>query len=159
MKRQLACLALLCGVCFGQTTVTGTVQDTSGNLATSGYVEFDIIPQNQATLYHTTTLSIVPQKGRCGINASGQIRNTALTAACQVWGNDVIIPANTLYKVILAPNNQVSITLSNTLISGTTVDLANLQFVAPQPVIGTVINGSPLITMAVMPATDSVWNL
>src|SRR6266853_5872696 len=95
--------------CATPVVITGTVQAPNGVLATSGYVEFDLVPQNTSLAYTVTgTTILAPQKGKCGINASGLVKNLALSGVCNIWGNDVISPGNSLYKVIIAPNGTVS---------------------------------------------------
>jgi hypothetical protein len=153
-------LLLLVASALGQSpaTITGVVQGTNGVAATSGLVEFDITPQNSSTNYSIIGSTILaPQKGTCGIDALGNVKSLDLTGPCRVWGNDNITPANTLYKIIIAPNGAVSATLNNILIAGSSTDLSNLTAIAPQPVIGTVINASPLITQGVVPSNDAAW--
>jgi hypothetical protein len=78
-----------------------------------------------------------------------------------VWPNDLILPSNTLYTITIAPNNKVTRVYNNVLLKSTQnpQSLAFLDFILPQPVIGTVIEGSPLVTMTVIPAEDLVWSL
>ena len=159
---RIAAVLLLCASAWATTpvTVTGTIEAPNGQVATSGYVEFDLTPQNSAMAYQIPSLVILaPQKARCGINASGLVKNLALSGACQIWGNDVITPSNSLYKIIVAPNGTISNTIQNALISGSAVDMSSLTLIAPQPVIGTVINASPLVTESVIPAQNSIWSL
>lgn len=161
MKRLILIIAL--GVAaHAQTpvTVTGTVQAPNGAVATSGYVEFDISPQSLSTAYHIQgTALIAPQKGQCGINGSGQLKNLALSGNCQVWGNDLILPANTLYTIVVAPNGSITSRIQNVLLSGSSADLSNLTLMSPQPVIGTSINFSPMMTGSLIPSAANVYTL
>ena len=164
VKRLVYVCACLVGVAFGQTqlTITGTIQDPSGNLANSGYVEFDIIPQNSSMNYSIIgTTAIAPQKARCGISLTGTLQASVGSGACKLWGNDVITPSNTLYKVIIAPSNVITQTTQNVGFCSFTcgLDLSKLTIMAPQPVVGTIIGGSPLVTMAVVPNQDLIWSL
>src|SRR5580765_1382747 len=154
MKRYLI-LALLTVRCFAQApvTVSGTVTDSSNNLATSGYVQFDLQPFNQSITYHIpNTTTIAPQTSKCSIIAGGQLAGyPSGTGSCFVWGTDVIVPANTCYNITIAPANVVASTWQCALITGSVANLATLVFVQPQPVTGTIIKGSPLVTQSVVP--------
>lgn len=142
------------------TTITGSLTDASGNPATSGYVEFDLQPLSPAIPYSVPgVVSLVPQTARCGINATGQLKNNALSGPCTVWSNSLIVPANSLYTIIEAPLNVVATQISSVLIPQTATDLSNLTIIQPRPVIGTIVNASPLSAMSVVPSQDSVWSL
>lgn len=163
MRKVLLLILFTSSLALAQSpvTITGTINDTTGNPATSGYVEFAISPQNQQTLYKVLGTNVLaPQKGRCGINTSGSLLNTALSGPCLVWGNDNILPSNSLYQITIAPNNKVINQIQNALVSGTTpIALPNIPLMNPQPVIGTIVNGSPLSTFTVIPNRDNVWTL
>jgi hypothetical protein len=166
MKRLLLLpifLLALSGAAYGQTpvTVTGTVYAPNGALATSGYVQFTITPTSQSIQYFVLNIAVIaPQTARCRISAIGLVKNLALTGACQVWGNDVISPGNTLYTVAYAPGNVVSNTVQRQLITGTTYSLN-------APVFGPVVQVVPqfqTITTApiasnLLPATTDVFNV
>jgi hypothetical protein len=162
MKKWLL-LAILSHLAWGatQTIVTGTVQDATGHVATSGYVQFDLIPQNQTILYRVVgTGVIVPSSARCTINTSGSVVDSLiLTNPCAVWGNDIILPANSLYRVSVAPKFQILQSTNNVLISGVSVDLSSLTLLNPQPLIGTQVNADPLVTMSLVPVINSVYSL
>jgi len=158
-------LLLVSAAAFGQTktTVTGVVQDASGNLATSGTVVFNLSPQNSGIIYFVTGTGIIaPQTGTCGIDGSGNIKNLALSGACQVWGTDLIQPANLTYQVAFFPNGVGSPTntVAQQCITGTTYDLSNPKFC---PVIKPTPQGATVITSPIqnnlIPAADAVFNL
>lgn len=143
-------------------TVQGTIVDASNNIAVSGYIQFDLSPLNQGLAYQVLPSTVIAGSSKCAINAFGQPVNfkTGL-APCLVWPNDVILPSNTLYTITIAPANHVSRIYDNVVLKSTTdpQSLAQLTFIQPQPVVGTIINGSPLVTMSVIPNLDLVWNL
>lgn len=166
MKKLLLLPLLLLSLVssFAQTPVqiTGTITDSSNNVATGGYVQFVITPTNQALPYSVLPSTVVAMVSKCSINATGQLVDFVTpTDPCVVWPNDLISPANSLYQIIIAPNNRVTRTYNNVLIKSTVnpQPLASLTFISPQPVVGTIINGSPLVTMSVIPGIDSVWTV
>lgn len=143
-----------------QTIVTGTVQGTTGVLATSGYVTFTVKPTSASILYYVAGLNILVPTGRCGINGSGVIKNLALSGDCLVWGNDVITPGNTTYDVQFFPNSVPGQLIHQLLISGTTYSLSAPVF-APQVQINPqyqTIRTSP-IAVNLIPASDNVFNI
>ena len=163
--RKLLAVLLLVSAALGQTktTVTGVVQDASGNLATSGTVVFNLSPQNSGIIYFVTGTGIIaPQTGTCGIDGSGNIKNLALSGACQVWGTDLIQPANLTYQVAFFPNGVGSPTntVAQQCITGATYDLSNPKFC---PVIKPTPQGATVITSPIqnnlIPAADAVFNL
>jgi len=162
MKKLLVVL-LLVGAAFGQTktTVTGVVQDASGNLATSGTVVFTLSPQNNGVIYFVTGTGIIaPQVGTCGIDGSGNIKNLALSGPCQVWGTDIIVPANLTYQVSLFPNGGFTNAVPQQCITGTTYDLSNPQFcpvIRPTPQFASVIT-SP-IQNNLIPSANGVFSI
>ena len=165
MRKLLVVLLLVGAAAFGQTktTVTGVVQDASGNLATSGTVVFTLSPQNNGVIYFVTGTGIIaPQTGTCGIDGTGNIKNLALSGACQVWGTDLIVPANLTYQVSLFPNGVGSPTntIPQQCITGTTYDLSNPKFcpiIKPTPQFASVIT-SP-IQNNLIPSADNVFTL
>jgi hypothetical protein len=164
MKKLSLLLLLLTSLSWAQSpiTITGTITDSSNNVATSGYIQFSLTPNNQGLAYVVPPSTTIASISRCQINASGQPVNYITgVGACLVWPNDLILPANTLYQIQIAPNSQVSRVYNNVLLASSTdpQPLATLRFISPQPVVGTVINGSPLVTMSVVPSTDLVYVL
>jgi hypothetical protein len=159
-------LLFLTSLCFAQTpvTITGTITDFSNNIATSGYVQFEIQPSNQSLNFSIPSQNVVvAATSRCNISSSGAPVSSSNPAnPCVVWPNDLIVPGNTLYNVTLAPNNKVTRKYIGVLISSGTnpQSLSTLTFVSPQgQVVGTVVNGNPLVTMSVIPAANNVWTL
>lgn len=149
---------------FAQTpvTITGTITDSSNNVAVGGYLQFVLTPTNQSLPYSVLPSTVVAMVSKCGISTSGQpVDIVTGLAPCVVWPNDLISPGNSLYQITIAPNNRVTRIYNNVLIKSTVnpQPLATLQFISPQPVIGTIINGSPLVTMSVIPNVDSVWTV
>lgn len=107
-----------------KTTIVGNVQSASGEIATSGYVEFRLRPQSQGVLYRVAGPSgyiIAPQVVRLEINSSGNIQG-------ELWGNDTISPANTAYDVTFAPDGVVTNIVRQLLISGGSYDLSTPVF-------------------------------
>lgn len=164
MKRWVLIFALLFAVRASaqtQTTVTGTIQTPAGTLATSGTVTFTIKPSSASILYYVSGLNVLaPGVGTCGINASGQLKNAALSGACLVWGNDVISPGNTTYDVQFYPNGVSARLIHQMLISGTTYDLstpvfANQVSITPQ---FTTVFAAP-ISANIVPVSDNVFNV
>ena len=102
MKKLLWLFIL--GSCFAQTytTVTGTVKDSSGTAATSGYVQFQLAPPIGGS---APSLFFSPAQIQCNINGSGQVVSQS-GGACQVVMNTTINPRGTYYKVQFCPNNQ-----------------------------------------------------
>ena len=160
MKRLLLFLLFAFSV-QAQTVVTGYISNSTGGPATKGYVEFTIMPQSSAIWYTVPgTATIAPQTARCGINGSGQVKNLALTGNCLVWGNDVISPGNTTYKVTFAPDNVVRNTISQVSITGATYSLNSPVFA---PIVSIVpqyqtITTSP-ISVNLIPAAPHAFNV
>jgi len=112
-----------------QTTVTGLITDAGGNPATSGTVTFKIVPQSNGVVFRIAGTNVIaPEQVVGGISSSGQLLNQNLTGPLLVWGNPAILPANTTYNIVIAPNNVVSADVQGVLIVGTTYDLSNIQF-------------------------------
>jgi len=112
-----------------KTTVTGVVQGPSGDLATSGYVEFRLVPGAASQPYRVAgTVIIAPMRVRAVINASGLIKATNGTSPLEIWGNDTLQPANSTYQIIFAPAGSPRQTINGYLISGSTYDLSSPVF-------------------------------
>lgn len=128
-------------------TVTGTIQDSTGHVATSGYVQFDLQPTNSGVQYFVGNVTVLaPQSAQCGINASGLVKDINNTAnPCLVWGNDVISPANTTYCVTYAPNGTVTNTVCRQNLTGSSYNLNT-------PVFAPVVSIVPQFTSIVAPA-------
>jgi hypothetical protein len=162
MKRTLWLLLSSLALAQSPITITGTITDSSNNVATAGYIQFSLSPLNQALAYEVPPSTVIAQTSKCLINSSGQPVNSVTgTAPCLVWPNDIILPSNTLYTVTIAPNNTVTRVYNNVLLASSTnpQSLATMTFIQPQPVVGTVIGGSPLVTMSAIPNVDKVWTL
>jgi hypothetical protein len=144
-------------------TIIGTVTDSSGRPACSGWVDFILQPESQALDYSVLPDIVVATPTRARIVAGGQ-----LVADCSrndpfvVWPNDLILPANSLYQVVIAPGGRVTRVLNGVLISQSVnpQSLASLTFVSPQnQVVGPIVNANPLVTMSVVPGITGVWTI
>lgn len=144
-------------------TITGTIVDSSGNPASSGYVDFNLQPASQALPYSVLPDIIVAAPTRARIVTGGQmVSNLDGTSPFQVWPNDLILPSNSLYQVVIAPRGRVTRVLNGVLIESKTnpQSLASLTYVNPQnQVVGTIVNGSPLVTLSVVPIETCVWTV
>lgn len=144
-----------------KTTVTGTISDASGNVATSGTVVFTLQPDNQNVLYSVIGTDIIaPQTATALINPSGQLTADGVAAPFQLWGNPSISPANTTYSVTFNPGGIQQGSVSKLLISGTTYDLSNPVFapivaINPQSALLT----TPPLQQNLIPGADAVFNL
>lgn len=117
-------------------TVTGTIQDATGNLATSGSVQFQLKPSSSGVVYYVSgTTVIAPTSATCGINSSGQVKNNSLTGDCQVWGVDVITPANLTYTVCYKPGGVQTSCVAQQSIVGTSYNLNSPVFVNPVSIV------------------------
>lgn len=145
----------------GQTTVTATVVDPAGNLATSGTVTFIIVPQSEAVAFRIAGSNLIaPQVTVGAISPSGQLLNSTLSGPLLIWGNPQILPANTTYRIDVAPNNVLASSINGVLIFGASYDLSNIQFapitdMVPQQV-GVV--ASPF-SSNIIPAAGHVFNI
>jgi hypothetical protein len=150
--------------CFAQSpvTVTGTVYDNTGHLATSGFVQFTLSPASQSLLYYVTGIGLIaPQNTSCAINASGLIKDFInLANPCQVWGNDVISPGNTTYVVALAPGGTITQTIRQLQISASCTNLNIPCFVNPVSIVPQfqTITTNP-IAVNLIPQVDNVFNV
>jgi len=143
-------------------TVTGTITDASNTPATGGYVQFDITPKSGAIHYFISGVAGVdPQTAQCGIDGTGHVKNLAiLTNPCTIWGNDVISPGNTLYKVTFAPNGNITNVVNSELITGSIYDLNNPVF-APIVAINpqqNVVRANPFQTN-ILPSATNTFNI
>ena len=100
-------------------SVSGTIQDSGGNPATSGTVEFDIQPASSSIQYYVQGITAVaPQTVVCNISATGTLVSSVNPAnPCTVWGNDVLSPSNSTYTVTFSPNDQQTNTVARECIS------------------------------------------
>lgn len=144
-----------------QTTVTGVVFDSGGSPATSGFVEFDLQPAGASFQFFVTGVGVIaPQSVQCGIDGSGNVKNFSLTGACLVWGNSLVLPANTTYTVQIAPNGIVTNVVPGECINGASYSLSNPVFcprlsLNPQ---SAVVITTP-IQQNLIPGADAVFNL
>jgi hypothetical protein len=160
-----------CGTCdsiketddIAPVIVTGRVMDTSGKPAVSGWVEFRLQPDNQALPYSVLPGLVVANPSRGFIVAGGNVvQHPGGTSPFLVWPNDVIVPANTLYQVTIAPCGVVTRVYNGVLISQSInpQDLANLTFVSPQNnVVGPIIDANPLVSMSIVPGVDNAFTI
>jgi len=162
MKRLLT-LLFFASTAFGQTpvTVTGLITDAGNNPATSGFVQFDLIPKASAIHYFVPNIGTITQTVQCGINGSGQVKSQLnLANPCTVWGNDIINPANTQYKVTFAPNGNITNVVSGECLIGSSYSLNFPVFcpiiqVTPQQA---VIRSNPF-QVNIIPNAGGVFNV
>lgn len=162
MKR-LFILLLFASVVRAQVpvTVTGLVTDAGNNPATSGYVQFDIIPKASSIHYFIPGFGTITQTVQCAINPFGQVKSFLnLANPCTVWGNDQISPGNTQYKVTFAPNGNITNVVSGECIISPTYSLNNPVFcpvvqISPQQ---NVIRSNPFQTN-ILPNAGHVFNI
>jgi hypothetical protein len=142
-------------------TITGVITDAGNNPATSGFVQFDITPKISSVHYFVPGIGTITQTVQCGINASGLIKSQAnLLNPCTVWGNDVISPGNTQYKITLAPNGNITNIINSECITGVNYSLNNPVFcgivqINPQQ---TIVRANPFQTN-IIPVTTNVFNV
>lgn len=144
-------------------TVNGTMVDAGGNIATSGTVVFTIQPQASGVLYFIQgTSTIASQTVTCAIQSDGSLKNSTSTGSCQVAGNDVISPANTLYQAQFYPGKKLTNTIGQLLIT-----TAHNPYNLNTPIFGPQVQINPQYqTLSigpaqanVYPATDGVFSL
>ena len=122
----LLMLFLAAPVWAGTTTLTGTVLDASNNPATSGFVRFTIQPLLPNVVYRDAgTGIIIRTSSTCNIQSDGTILDTDNITACQMFDNDTLSPANSFYKIELAPGGVVSDTFF-AFITGASADISTL---------------------------------
>lgn len=116
-----------------KTNVTGALTDAAGNVVTSGNVLFTITSGNADQQYYriTGTSVLVPNNVNAVINASGLIKAEDGTSVLQMWGNDVISPANSWYRLKFTPNGGVASVIDGLLVSGASYDLTTPTFYDP----------------------------
>lgn len=118
------------------TTVTGVIQGPTGVPATTGYVEFQLMPASNAVTYYVNGVGVIaPTKSRCGINSSGNVLSLLLSGPCQVWGTGTISPANLTYTVVYAPNGTIAMSVARQNITGATYSLNSPAFVNPVSIV------------------------
>src|SRR5215813_1204943 len=144
-------MASFCGSCDTIKTtdslvpveITGRVMDTSGKPASSGWVEFRLQPENQSLPYSVLPGLVVATPSRGFIVAGGNVvQHPGGTSPLWVWPNDLIVPANSLYQITIAPCGRVSRVYNGVLITQAVnpQDLTSLTFVSPQDtVIGPIV--------------------
>jgi hypothetical protein len=144
-------------------TIIGTVTDSSGRPACSGWVDFILQPDVQSLNYSVLPDIVVATPTRARIVAGGQlVADCSSQSPFVVWPNDLILPANTLYQVVIAPGGRVTRILNGVLISSDVnpQSMASLTFVSPQnQVVGSIVNANPLVTMSVVPGITNVWTI
>src|SRR6266446_3454953 len=142
-------------------TVTGLITDAGNNPATSGTVQFNLIPTASSIHYFVAGVGTITQQVICGIDGTGHVKsNLNLANSCTVWGNDLINPANTQYKVTFAPNGNISNVVSGECITGANYSLNNPVFcptvqVSPQ---NAIIRSNPF-QVNILPIATNVFNI
>lgn len=100
-------------------TVTGNLQDLTG-ANNAGYVLFDLINFGDFIPRVIGTTNIVNRKIEVAADASGNI-------STQLWGNDNINPAGTLYYICVLDNTKVPIQCDTYSLTGTNADLNSIS--------------------------------
>jgi hypothetical protein len=141
--------------------VQGLIVDVANNPATGGYVLFELSPLNQGLAYEIPGVCVIASATKGVINSNGLLKALDGVSDLLIWPNDLILPSNTLYNITIAPNNRVTRVYNNVLLKSiqNPQDMSQFTFILPQPVIGTVIEGSPLVTESVIPLLDNVFTL
>lgn len=141
-----------------KTTVTGVVQDPAGNVATSGYVTFKLIPGSPSQPCRVAGTTVVaPMTVNAVIDSNGQVKATDGVSALEIWGNDLLDPANSNYQVSYAPDGEEAQVINGMLISGATYDLSSPVF-APEVTINPVstpLHGPPVEGNLIPLGTDT----
>jgi len=144
-----------------KTTVTGVVQDPSGDVAGSGYVEFRLVPGAASQPYRVSgTAVIAPMRVRASINSSGQVKAVDGVSDLEIWGNDLLQPANSTYQLVFAPNGTPRQTVNGYLISGATYDLSDPVFQSDYEInpVSTPLRGVP-VEGNLIPLAPSVFSV
>lgn len=103
-------------------TVTGNLQDLTG-ATNAGYVLFDLINFGDFIPRVIGTANIVNRKILVAADSSGAI-------STNLWGNDNINPAGTLYYISVLDNTKVVIQSDTYNLTGSS---ANLNSISPTP--------------------------
>lgn len=142
-------------------TVTGLITDAGNNPATSGFVQFDIQPKISSVHYFIPTVGTITQTVQCGIDGTGNVKSILnLANPCLVWGNDVISPGNTTYKVTIAPSGNITNVIIGECITGAAYSLSFPVFcpiVQLTPQQG-VIRSNPF-QVNILPNANNVFNI
>src|ERR1700704_4370998 len=142
-------------------TVTGLITDAGNNPATSGTVTFTLTPNASSIHYFVLNVGTITQTVTCGIDGTGHVKSfTNLANPCTVWGNDVINPANTQYKVTFAPNGNITNTVNGECIISPTYSLNSPVFcpiiqLTPQQII---IRSNPY-QVNILPSAGHTFNI
>jgi len=148
---------------FVPVTITGSITDSSGKLASSGWIEFVLQPDNQSLNYVVPPNLVIAKNTRGFIVAGGNVvQHPGGVKPLLIWPNDLIVPANTLYQITIAPYGRVTRVLNGVLITQgvNPQSLTDLTFVNPQQqVVGNVVTANPLITMSVVPGVNDAFTL
>jgi hypothetical protein len=107
----------------------GQVQNAAGTAATSGYVRFQVVPYGSSLPYRiSSTAVIAPSSVDAVIDENGNIKAQDGISDLELWGNDLLEPANSTYQLTFAPDDEVQQVIPGHLISGPTYDLSDPVF-------------------------------
>jgi hypothetical protein len=130
-------------------------------LATSGFVDFFIQPDNSGVLYYVVGIGIIaPQQARAFISPAGTLVAADLVSPFQMWGKSALSPGNLNFRADLYPNGLFTNSVPNLAIDGATFDLSNPTFsptIPPTPQ-SVVIVTTP-IQQNINPGVDNVFNI
>lgn len=142
-------------------TVSGTVFDAAGNLATSGTVVFSLQPFSPSVLYFVSGVGeLAPASATAYIDSAGHLKLADLVTPFALWGVDNITPGNLTYQADFYPNGSFTNSVPQLLITGASYDLSAPVFgptlqINPESV---VVITTP-IQQNIIPGVDAVFNL
>jgi hypothetical protein len=112
------------------TTVSGLMQDAGGNVVTSGRVQFEIASGQAEEQYYriTGTAILVPNVVNAVIDSGGHIVAEDGLSALQIWGNNLISPSNSWYRLKFSPVDGPAQITDQLLIQGTNYSLNSPTF-------------------------------
>src|ERR1044071_1826498 len=129
--------------------LTGVVTDSGGTLATAGSVIFTLQGGGSYTAYRVAGSGIIaPSSVVCNITATNP------NLVCNIWGNDVITPGGTVYRVDFKPAGKPTQTWNNVYILGSTYDLANPTIQPPSVPQNSFVVPAGSIPNNLIPAAD-----
>ena len=147
----LLMLFLAAPVWAGTTALTGTILDASNNPATDGFVRFTVQPLLPNVVYRDTgTGLIIRTSSTCNIQSDGTILDVDNVTACTISDNSTLTPANSFYKIEVAPGGVVSDTFF-AFVTGASADISSLTLASPSSALP-----PPSFAVATNPTVDGI---